>query len=133
VGRALPLEVVAVSDPREWLRRAAAAGERVGVVDGVGRLVNVGRLSGSNDPQKVVFSSESSPGTADVWLGESADADATLARIVPLTPELEARWGLVLACRELPWNVLPDAVLQAVLAVVGATGHVKLPGKESES
>jgi hypothetical protein len=131
VGRDLQVEVFAVSDHRGWVRWAAAAGERVGVVDSTGRLVNVGRLSGSNDQRKVVFSSESSSGTVDVWLDESGDACETLYRIVPMTPERLARWGVVRTCRDLAWNLLSDDVLDAVLAVVRARGGLKLPARGS--
>jgi hypothetical protein len=119
-----------VSDPREWIRKAAAANERVGVVDSLGLLVNVGRLSESDDARRVVFSSESSSGTAYVWLTESDDADETLSRIVPMTPELDARWRLVWSCRELAWNCIPNDVLEAVLKVVWESGNLKLPGND---
>jgi 8-oxo-dGTP diphosphatase len=113
---------MSVSDTSEWLRRAAAANERVAVVDRSGRLVNVGRLCPSNgDDRRVVFSSESSDGSADVLLDSAGDHDEFGSKIVPMTPEHEERWRLVWKCREeIAWNRLPDDVLRKILVMVPA-------------
>jgi 8-oxo-dGTP diphosphatase len=111
---------VAAREDSEWLRRAAAANERVAVVDRSGMLVNVGTLCPSNgDDRRVVFCSESSSGVADVWLDGSEEADEFGSKIVPMTPGHEERWGLVCKCRrEIPWNQLPSDVLRKILATV---------------
>jgi hypothetical protein len=97
----------------EWLRRAAAWGDRVGVLRS-GLLVNVGRLSESNDPRKVVFSSNSSLGVVDVWLDDPEESMGSYV-LAPMTAELEARWRLILTCRDIHWCTVPDSVLEEVV------------------
>lgn len=102
----------------EWLRRAAKADDRVGVVDRSGLLVNVGSVSLSNDPRKVVFVSDTSSGVADVWLDEAGEPDELGYVVVPMTPDLEGRWRLVRLCRDAGWSGLPDAALEAVAEIL---------------
>jgi len=116
-----PMENTLSSEQRErveWLRRAAASGDCVGVVDRSGLLVNVGVLSASNDVRKVVFSSAQSSGVADVWLDVEWAPGEDGYRLVPVTPERAERWDLIHRCREVAWSRLPDEVLRMILAAI---------------
>jgi hypothetical protein len=108
----------------EWLRRAAAAEEVVGVVDRTGLLVNVGVLSESNDVRKVVFSSAQSSGVCDVWLDDSGRSDESGYVLVPMTPEREERWRLIREVLEVVGSHLPDELLKMILAAV-PSGRLK--------
>lgn len=116
----------AAGDHVAWLRRAAAACERVGVVDRSGRLVNMGKLIPSANPRRVDFLPESSPSSAYVWLDEAWLGQSEF-QIVPVTPAYESRWGLVRTCRETRWSGVPDAVLESVASAVRQSSPGCLP------
>jgi len=107
----------------------AAERGRVGVVDPTGRLINAGWLSEADDGRKVVFSSASSDVKICLPTGESGTNDDLLARIVPMTPEHDRRWSLIHTCREFPWNVVSNEMLEGVLEVLRGSGFMKVSRK----
>lgn len=98
----------------DWLRKAAAACEKVGILNKAGLLVNVGALSESNDPRRATFHSFSSEGMADIWY-DAEKVDEFGHKIVPMTSELERRWTLLHKLRNTVWSSQPNSVLEEAL------------------
>ena len=107
---------------REWLVEMAATNESVCVVNRSGMLVNVGRLSESNDSRKVIFESDLCLGVVDVWLADEGEVDEDGFKIEPMSDVHRARWKMICDCRTVLWSSLRTDVLVEVLKIIGNCG-----------